>query len=132
VLFLPNRTMMLANLEDPDDVRLYDVDGSSHTSLLALHFPQQIQPLPNGNFVVAGWSEVHEFEIDGTVVRSISTLTSASGVYPLDDGQWLISSDDGVQAINPFSQEVVQTARVGTAFLKIERVTLPELPTGAR
>lgn len=132
LLFLPNRTMLLADIEEPDNVRLYDVDATSYAELFSINFPQQIQPLPNGNFVVAGWSEAHEFEIDGTIVRTITDLDSSSGIYPLDNGQWLLSSDAGVQAINPFSQEVIQTARVGTSFMKIERVTLTELPPSAR
>lgn len=125
VLFTSAGTMMVANIADPDDIRLYDVDGTSYMDLLDINFPQQIQPLADGSYVTAAWTEVTQFTIDGTVVRSIVGLTSCSGVYPLDDGQWLITSDDGVQSINPFSMMVIDTKRVGTAFRKIERVTLP-------
>jgi hypothetical protein len=127
VLFLANGTMMLANIATPDDVRLYDVDATSFVSLLPSDFPQQIQTLPNGNFLVAAWTEVTEFQIDGTVVRTLPT-DIGRGVYPLEDGQWLISSDSGVQAVNPFSQQVVQQVRVGTSFSKIERAVIPSLP----
>ena len=40
-------------------------------------------------------------------------------------GDWLIASDDGLQVVNPFSQQVVETPRVGPSFMKIERVRLP-------
>lgn len=126
VLFTAAGTMLMANIQDPDDIRLYDVDGSSFEELIDINFPQQIQPLADGTYVVAAWTEVTQFTIDGTVVRSLTDLSSCSGVFPLDDGQWLITSNDGVQSINPFSMQVIDTKRVGSSFLKIERVTLPE------
>ncbi|MEZ4440597.1 MAG: hypothetical protein R3B72_15975 [Polyangiaceae bacterium] len=128
IFFTPANTALVANIEDPDDIRLYDVDGTNYQSLLSIDFPQQIQPLPDGDFVVAAWTDVVQFTIAGTVVRSITGLSSCSGVYPLEDGQWLISSDDGVQSINPFSMQVVDTKRVGSSYLKIEKVNLPALP----
>jgi hypothetical protein len=132
VLFTSAGTMLLANIEDPDDVRLYDVDGTAFSELIEINFPQQIQPLDDGTYVVAAWTDVVQIQIDGTVVRTIAGLSSCSGIYPLDDGQWLISSDAGVQSINPFSQQVIDTKRVGTSFLKIERVTLPTGAFGLR
>lgn len=127
VLFLPTRTMMFADITN-DVVKLYDVDGSSSTNLVTVDFPQQIQPLSNGNFVVTTWVSVVEFEVSGAVVRTLPFTGVTRGVYPLDNGQWLVAWDDGVQAYNPFSGALVSTARVGTGFSKIERVTLPALP----
>lgn len=129
ILFLPGGTMMMADIAPIDNVRLYDVGASSFTPLRDIDFPQQIQPLANGNFVVVGWSEAIEMEADGDVVRTI-VIDVGRGVYPLESGNWLISSDAGVQAINPFSEEVIQTARVGTGFTKIERAVLPAQPGG--
>ena len=117
---------MSSTAKSSNDVRLYDVDGTSFTELLEINFPQQIQQLPNGNYVVAAWTDVVEFQIDGTVVRQIGDLSSCSGVYPTGDGQWLITSADGVQSMNPFSGQVIDTKRVGASFLKIELVRLPE------
>ncbi len=125
ILFLPGGTMMMADITTPDNVRIYDVDASSFSVLTTIEFPQQIQPLDNGNYIAAGWTEAIEFEADGDVVRTL-TISTGRGIYPLEGGNWLISSDDGVQAINPFSEEIVQNARVGSGFTKIERVVLPE------
>jgi hypothetical protein len=124
VLVLPGGTVMMADIEDPDNVRLYDVDASSFSELLTIDFPQQIQPLGNGNYGVAAWTEVVEMEPDGDVVRTI-TVDQGRGIYPLENGNWLVSSTAGVEAINPFSKEVIQTPRVGSGFTKIERVVLP-------
>ncbi len=124
ILFLPSGTMLMADISEPDNLRLYDVDASSFVELTAIDFPQQIKLLDNGNFVVAGWSEVIEIEPDGDVVRSL-VIDIGRGVHPLANGNWLISSEAGVIAVNPFSQQLVQTARVGTGFSKIERVMLP-------
>jgi WD40 repeat protein len=128
VCFLPNGTMLLANIVDPDQVRLYDIDGVQFTEIVVIDFPQQIAPMPGGNFLVAGWTETLEFQIDGRVVRTLGNTPSASGVYPLDNGQWLVSSDNGVQEINPFSMNVTATVRVGGGFLKIERARVPFAP----
>ena len=125
VHFLPNGTMLLANIEAPSDVRLYDVNGGSYDALFAIDFPQQLQSLSNGNHLAAGWVQAQEFGIDGTIIRTVAGLDAASGIWGLDSGNWLIVSDDGVQVVNPFSQQVVATQRVGMAFMKIERAQLP-------
>jgi hypothetical protein len=127
VLFLPTRTMMFADI-DLDQVRLYDVDASSSTVLLSVNFPQQIQPLDNGNFVVGTWDSVVEFKADGGTLRTLLFSGATRGVYPLDNGEWLISWDDGVEAYNPNSGQLSAQVRVGAGFTKIERVTLPALP----
>lgn len=127
VLFLPNGTMMLADIADPDNVRLYDVGGGNFTQLAPIDFPQQIQAVPAGNFLVAGWTEAFEFDIGGNVL-TVVVVDMGRGIYPLNNGQWLITSGAGVEAINPFSGQVVNVVRVGGSFAKIERAVIPALP----
>lgn len=129
VLVLPGGTVMMADITAPDNVRLYDVDASSFQELTQIDFPQHIQPLQNGNFAVAGWTEVVEIEPDGDIVNTI-TVSQGRGVYPLEDGNWLIASNAGLEAINPFSKEIIRTARVGSGFTKIERAVLPDQSGG--
>lgn len=124
VLFLPAGTMMMADIADPDNVRLYDIDASSFTELTAVDFPQQIQRLADGHFLVAAWTEVIEIEADGDIARSL-TVDTGRGVYPLENGGWLISSTAGVESFDPSSMELLQAARVGTGFGKIEPAVLP-------
>jgi hypothetical protein len=125
VMFLANGTMMLADIA-LDTVRLYDVDASSFTSLLTADFPQQLQPLANGNYLVAAWDFVAEYAISGSIVNQLEMGSVVSrGVHPLGNGQWLITNDDGIQAFNPFSKMLIDTLRVGPSFSKIERATLP-------
>jgi len=127
IFFLDNGTMLLANTNDPDTVRLYDVNGGTGADVLTINFPQQLQMLTETTFVVAAWSELAEARLDGTLLRSI-TIDQGRGVHPLGNGLWLLSSNDGVQVIDPVAQSVVQTMRVGTGFSKIERAILPALP----
>jgi hypothetical protein len=127
VLFLENGTMLMANIVEPDQVRLYDVNGGSSLDLVVVDFPQQVSLLPQGTFAVAGWSELLEVELNGTVLSSM-IIDIGRGVYPLDSGQWLLTSDAGVQVVDTTQGTVVQTVRVGTGFTKIEPAVLPSLP----
>jgi hypothetical protein len=119
--------MMLANIAAPDDVRVYDVNGGTGSSVVPIDFPQQIALLPQGTFAVAGWTQLLEVRMDGSIVRTLA-IDIGRGVHPLDSGNWLVTSDGGVEVVEPISEQLLQTIRVGTGFTKIERVTLPALP----
>ena len=127
VTFLQNGTMLMANLTLPENVRLYDVNGGSFVELLPIEFPQQISLLPGGTLVIAGWTELIEAEQNGDIVRSV-IVDIGRGIHGLANGQWLVTSEAGVQVIDPVQLRVAQTVRVGTGFTKIEPAVLSSLP----
>lgn len=127
VTFLGSGTMLMANILDPDDVRLYDVNGGSFVELVNIDFPQQISLLPGGTMLIAGWTEAVEAEQNGDVLRTF-VVTVGRGIHGLTNGQWLMTSEDGVQVIDPVQLRVTETLRVGTGFTKIEAAVLSSLP----
>jgi hypothetical protein len=129
ILFLGDDSMLLANIMEQDDVRRYSALGGFQTALATTDFPQQLQSLPNGNYVVAAWDEVLEFGLDGSVKRTVAVVSKPGrGVYPLSNGFWLVSSAGGVDVVNPNTEVVEQNIRPSGSFHKIERVVLRELP----
>ena len=46
ILFLPGGTLMMADITEPDNVRLYDVDASSFTELAIIDFPSRSSRCP--------------------------------------------------------------------------------------
>jgi hypothetical protein len=130
IFFLDDSSMLLANVSSPDDVRRYNALGAFQATVVTTDFPQQIQQLPNGNLVAAGWDEYLEFALDGSVMRTVAVTNTkpGRGIYPLSNGFWLVASAGGVDVVNPNTEVVEQAIRATGSFHKIERAFLRELP----
>ncbi len=85
-------------------IHRYDNQGTYLNNLVpSINFPQQIHILPNGNFLVAGFSNpsgVYEYDSDGTQVGFYNPVTGLRGVYELGNGNILTTNGSGVHEIN--------------------------------
>ena len=136
--FLADGTSLLANLGGTsDDIRLYDADGQSYTSLFSINFPEQVQAdaeTPD-HYLNAAFTadQITEFLTDGTIVDSWS-FDGGRGVYRLGNGNLLATNGDGVHEIDPSTGSIIETEYEGSSRF-IELADLPvvstEGPSGA-
>lgn len=128
ILLEPNGNTLVVDIAAPNRVRFYPAGSTTTFShLLQRDFPQQLKPNPAGGYLVAtfGSGEVLEVDEVGTVGRTV-LVSSARGVHPLGNGNWLVTGlDDGVQVVDPDDGSTVAQVREGSGFRYIELVTLP-------
>ncbi len=128
ILLEPSGNTLVVDIASPNRVRFYPAGSTTTFShLLQRDFPQQLKPNPAGGYLVAtfGSGEVLEVDEVGTVGRTV-LVSSARGVHPLGNGNWLVTGlDDGVRVVDPDDGSTVAQVRDGTGFRYIELVTLP-------
>ncbi|MGE3166088.1 MAG: hypothetical protein AB7O52_14370 [Planctomycetota bacterium] len=102
VLFLPNHSALVTNVENASDIRWIPPGGGSYTSLLPASFPLQVAPLANGNFVVAASNanSLVEFNLSGNVVATWPVGAPVRGVAELANGQLLFTTTTTVSTLD--------------------------------
>ncbi|MFO7949222.1 MAG: FlgD immunoglobulin-like domain containing protein [Candidatus Fermentibacteraceae bacterium] len=126
--FLDDGTCLLANIQGTsDDIRHYEADGQSYTSLFSVNFPEQVQAdaeNPDHYLNVAfSADQITEFLLDGTIVDTWS-LDGGRGVYRLGNGNLLATNGDGVHEIDPATGSIIETEYEGSGRF-IELADLP-------
>ena len=127
IFFLPDGRSLMANIQGTtDDIRLYEADGMSYTSLFSVSFPEQIQYMAStGHYLNISFSAnvVTEFDLDGTVHNQWA-FSGGRGVYELGNGNLLVTSGTGVWSLDPTSGLTTQI-RGGISARFIEYVPAP-------
>ena len=115
-------------------------DRANPETLLGMNLstPYQITPLLQGNFAMAnfGFADIRIFDDGFPQIGNVAlgmTDTGATrsprGVFPLTNGNWLITADDGVgvATIDPLdAANTLNTLVVGSTYRFISRACLPE------
>jgi DNA-binding beta-propeller fold protein YncE len=127
IYFLDDGRSLLANIQGTDDdVRLYEADGMSHSSLFSIAFPEQIQYMPStGHYLNISFSDsvVSEFDLDGAIYNQWA-FPGGRGVYELGNGDLLLTSGNGVFSLDP-SSGALEEIRGGISARFIELVPAP-------
>lgn len=108
-----------------DNVSLFNADGTVDHLIFSVNFPEQIQRLPGGNYICAGFSEnmIITFDVSGSIAQV--PYISPRGVLELGNGNWLVSGSDGIYEVDPITGNEVTTIRTGVSGRYIELVDLP-------
>jgi len=136
VLVLDDGSVLVSVINQTQGVRLFAPGvTTTYTQLVNVSFPQQIARAPNGNFVVAAFSNNNytEFTPTGTVVRTFSA-SSPRGIYVLPNGNWLVAagaSAIGLAVVDPATGAVLNQVRTGTSWRYINKAFVsPSLLAG--
>ncbi|MBN1948173.1 MAG: chitobiase/beta-hexosaminidase C-terminal domain-containing protein [Candidatus Cloacimonetes bacterium] len=104
IIFRPDFNDYLISASSSNAIHRYDADGQPlGTFVASISFPEQMQLLPNGNILVATFSNpsgVYEFNSQGTQVGFYNPITGLRGVYELPNGNILVTNGSGVYEIN--------------------------------
>jgi len=130
--FLSDGTCLLCNIQGTsDDIRHYEADGQSYTSLLSVSFPEQVQADAGtaDHYLNIAFSadQITEFLLDGTVVDTWS-LDGGRGIYRLGNGNLLATNGEGVHEIDPATGSIIETEYDGQGRF-IELADLPVVAT---
>jgi len=130
--FLDDGTCLLANIQgSSDDIRHYEADGQSYTSLFSVSFPEQIQADAENpdHYLNAAFSadQITEFMLDGTIVDTWN-LDGGRGIYRLGNGNLLATNGEGVHEIDPATGSIIETEYEGQGRF-IELADLPVVAT---
>jgi len=128
VFIAPNGDVLVSQIAPVDEVQLYPMASPSGMSqLYATSFPQQVNATPDGNYLVASFSDdtVTEVTGSGQVVRTVE-VESARGAYVLGNGNWLVTggTETGILEIDPDTGTTVTVIAEGSGFRFIEPVEL--------
>lgn len=104
ILFRQTENDYLISASGTNAIHRFDVNGN-HLEIFAgqLNFPQQLQQLPNGNILVATFSNpsgVYELDSQGNQIGYYNPVTGLRGVYELGNGNLLVTNSSGVYEIN--------------------------------
>lgn len=124
-----NGDVLVSQIAPVDEVQLYPMGNTTAvTQLMTASFPQQIAVTPEGNYLVASFSDdtITEVTPAGQTVRT-AEVESARGVYVLGNGHWLVTGGGGtgIVEIDPATGATVNTIADGPGFRFIEPATLP-------
>lgn len=117
---------LIANSSAPNDVTRYDLSGAFISNFIVssnLAFPQQILRLPNGNFVIAGFSSPSGlvfFDSTGNYLSTFNAVTGNRGVYRLGNGNYLTTNGTGVHEIDDTTGALIRTVAFASNFQFID------------
>lgn len=135
IMFLDDGRSLLCDMGGaPDNVRLYDIDGTFISTIITCNFPEQVQfdDLAPGAYLNAAFSsnEVYDFDLDGTVYQTI-TFSGGRGAYRLGNGNILATNGSGVHEIDPGTGGIIETENTGQArFIELYVRESGPAPTG--
>lgn len=126
IYFLDDGRALLADIQGTaDNIRLYNADGTLAYEIFNVNFPEQIQKLPGGDYINAGFSAGLITTFDLTTTISQVPFSSGRGVFGLGNGNLLVTSGAGVFEIDPASGVTINTIRSGISARFIEEAALP-------
>jgi len=134
ILFLDDGRSLVCNATGTDDVRLYNADGTSYTSLFTTNFPEQVQfdSLSPGDFLLATFTanQIIDFDLDGTIHQT-SAWPMGRGGYRLGNGNILATKNGGVFEIQPGTGNIIETENTGNArYIELFKLESGPPPTG--
>jgi len=121
-----NSEYLIGNSSGTNDVQKYDLSGtyiSPFISSSSIAFPQQILRLPDGNFVIAGFSSPSGlvfFDSAGNYMNTFNPVTGCRGVYKLGNGNFLTTTGTGVHEIDDTTGVLIRTIVTASNFQFID------------
>lgn len=114
--------MLISNSSGTNRITRFDLNGNFLSNFYAgtsFAFPQQLQRLPNGNIIVAAFSNpsgIATLDSTGNFLRLQNSVTGVRSVYLLDNGRYLVTNGSGVHEVDSSSGALLRTVVAGLNF----------------
>ncbi len=121
-ILLRDNDMLISNSSGTNRITRFDLSGnflSNFYSGTSFAFPQQMQRLPNGNIIVAGFSSpsgIAVLDSNGAFIRLMPGVSGVRSVYLMDNGRYLATNSAGVHEVDTATGTIIRTIVTGANF----------------